>query len=451
MGVAETVVILAAGQGTRMRTGGPKVLQPLCGRPMLAYVVDRALGLEPDRVLVVVGAGAEQVEASLADHPAADRLTFILQEEQRGTGHAVQCCLPHLAGGMGDSPQSGGDRRRPVVVLYGDMPCLRQESLEALCAAYEAAGEQAGGVLMTARTDTPRGFGRVVRAGGPSDRSGPLAEIVEERDAGAEVLAIDEVNLGVYAFEPGLLAECLPRLSADNAQGELYLTDVGAMAVEAGRTMGIHVLEDMSESIGVNTLQHLAEARRAVQARILEQHMAAGVYIEDPDSTWIDHGVEIGAGSRILPCSVIRGGVTVGAGCEVGPFTHLRPGTRLADGAEVGNFTECKNAALGERTKAKHLSYLGDVEVGSRANIGAGTIVANYDGKQKHKTSIGDRAFVGSGSILIAPTQVGEGALTGAGAVVRRNTKIGDGESWVGVPARALPPAPKSDDADASP
>jgi len=412
---------------------------------MLAYVVDRALGLEPDRIIVVVGAGAEEVQSSLVDHPAADRLTFVLQEEQRGTGHALQCCLPELPQA---APRAGEDTvadgpGRPVVVLYGDMPCLSQESLLELCAAYQAAGADAGGVLLSARTDTPRGFGRVVRAGGPADRAGALASIVEERDASPEVLAIDEVNLGVYAFAPDLLAECLPRLSADNSQGELYLTDVGAMAVEAGRTMLVNVLADISESIGVNTLAHLAEARRALQLRILEEHLIAGVYIEDPDTTYIDHGVEIGTGTQILPCCVIRSGVRIGAGCEVGPFTHLRPGTCLEDGSAVGNFTECKNSRLGQGAKAKHLSYLGDVQIGARANIGAGTIVANYDGKHKHESRIGERAFVGSGSILIAPADVGAGALTGAGAVVRRNTVIQDGESWVGVPARRLEPGPQ--------
>ena len=251
---------------------------------------------------------------------------------------------------------------------------------------------------------------------------------------------IREVNVGVYAFARADLARFLPRLTDRNAQGEFYLTDLPALLLADGGKVEALQLEDEHEAIGINTIEHLAEARVALQGRILAGHMAAGVYIEDPATTFIDHGVEIGAGTRILPCTVIRAGVQIGRDCEVGPFTHLRAGTTLATGAEVGNFTEAKNAQVGEHTKAKHLSYLGDVTIGHHANIGAGTIVANYDGKKKHRTVIGDRAFVGSGSVLIAPCQVGEGALTGGGAVVTRNSSVPPGAAWVGVPARPLPP-----------
>lgn len=430
------VVILAAGQGTRMRSPIPKVLHPLCGRPMAALVVDRALELEPRRVVVVVGAGAEPVRAALAEAAGADaeRLAFAVQEPQRGTGHAVQVALGALelaADALADEDQ--------VVVLYGDMPCLRQETLERLRAAFRALGPGGGAALLTCVRERSGGFGRIVRTGaGLDDASAPLRAIVEERDATPEQRAIREVNLGVYAFSAAALRRFLPRLSSDNAQGEQYLTDVVGMCVTAGLGVATVRIEDEREAVGVNTLAELGRARRVVQEQILEEHLAAGVLIEDPETTFIDHGVAIGAGTRILPCTVIRSGVRIGAGCEVGPFTHLRGGTALADGAEVGNFTECKNAVLGEGTKAKHLSYLGDVTIGAKANIGAGTIVANYDGREKHATHIGDRAFVGSGSILIAPARVGDDALTGGGAVVKRGSDIPDGEVWVGVPARRL-------------
>lgn len=427
MGIAGTVVILAAGQGTRMRSDGPKVLQPLCGRPMLGYVLDQALALAPERVLLVTGHGGDAVRAWVEEAFPQAGVRYVEQAEQRGTGHAVQMCLSELEGSPG-----------PVVVLYGDMPLLRDESLRALCAAK---GEGRAAIL-TARPARARGFGRIVRDGGR------FRGIVEERDATDEEREIREVNVGVYAFDTEDLTTCLPRLRDDNAQGELYLTDVLAMLVQDGAEVATVVLEDEREAIGINDLGHLAEARAAIQQRILEGHLAAGVRIEDPATTYVDWGVEIGPGTHVLPCTVIRGGVRIGAGCEVGPFTHLRVGTVLEDGAEVGNFTEAKKSRVGAGTKAKHLTYLGDVEIGAGANIGAGTIVANYDGKHKHRTRIGDRAFIGSGSVLIAPCDIGAGALTGGGAIVTRNSKVPPGDVWVGVPARPIAKKPESEQPD---
>jgi len=416
----QTAVILAAGQGTRMKTGWAKVMAPLCGRPMIAWVVDQALALEPERVIVVVGYRAEEVQKAVAGLDARGRVRCVVQEPQLGTGHALQVCLPAL----------GSDPGR-TVVLYGDMPLLRPESLAKLVAAQ--AESQGGAALLTARPDDPRGFGRIVR-----NASGDLARIVEERDATPAERALDEVNLGVYAFEGRDLVAELPRLKNDNAQREYYLTDVVAVLARAGRRIATLELEDEQEAIGVNTIRHLSEARSALQARILESHMAAGVYIEDPASTYIDHGVSIGARTRILPCTVIRSGVAIGEDCEVGPFTHLRVGTVLEDGAEMGNFTEAKQSRLGSHSKAKHLAYLGDARIGRRVNIGAGTIFANYDGRAKHACTVGDGSFVGSGTILVAPAEVGAGATTGAGALVTRNSRVPPGEVWVGVPARKL-------------
>jgi len=421
MGAAGTVFILAAGQSTRFLAAGPKVLQPVCGRPLLGYVLDQARSLDPREIVCVVGHQAEQVREAFSGW---EGITFVEQTERLGTGHALRVAFEAT------EPDPG-----PVVVLYGDMPLVRPESLEALLAQLS----ESRAAALTARASRPRGFGRILR-----DSTGEFRGIVEEKDAAPEELAIDEVNLGVYAFHAEDLAELLPRLSNENAQGEYYLTDLLGMLFERGKRVTASVLEDEREAIGINTLEHLSEARREIQERILLEHMRNGVFIEDPASTYIDHGVEIGERTRILPCTVIRKGVKVGRDCEVGPFTHLRVGTVLDDGAEVGNFTEAKKAFVGARTKAKHLTYLGDVEIGPGTNIGAGTIVANYDGVNKHKTKIGKDAFVGSGSILIAPVTVGDGALTGAGAVVTRNSELPPGEAWVGVPARSLGQRPET-------
>lgn len=418
MGSGTTVVILAAGQGTRMKSSRPKVLQPICGRSLIEWVVAQAVSLDPGRIVVVVGEGGDEVERAARAAAGGVDLVAVLQAPQLGTGHAVQAALPALA---------AAER---VVVLYGDMPLLRAESLRALTLAQEQAGPAATAIL-SAWLEDPSGYGRILR--GADDA---FQGVIEQRDADPGQLAIGEVNTGVYCFDGLALRADLPRLTNQNAQGEYYLTDVPGMAVEAGRPVVVVELEEDEEALGVNTMAQLAEARWAVQMRILEGHLEAGVHIEDPASTYIDHGVRIGPGTKILPCTVIRGGVVIGSGCEVGPFTHLRVGTVLEDGAQVGNFTECKKATLGAHSKAKHLSYLGDVRIGKRTNIGAGTIIANYDGVAKHETLIADDVFVGSGTIVVAPNQLPQGSTTGAGAVLTRTAKMRAGELWVGVPAR---------------
>ncbi len=421
MARAETIIVLAAGQGTRMKSALPKVLHPLCGRPMIAWVLDQARSLEPERILVVVSPGADAVRAAVRAEPGAERVRFAVQERALGTGHAVQAA----AAEWGTDPGT-------VVVLYADMPLLEAQTLRELVAARAEAGPEAL-ALLSAEVEDPRGFGRILR-----DERGRLARIVEERDADPDQRAISEVNAGVYAFPGHLLGPALAALTPHNAQGELYLTDVVETFVRAGRPVEVLEVADPDEVIGVNNLAHLAEARWAIQARILEGHLERGVQIEDPASTYIDHGVEIGAGTRVLPCTVIRAGVRIGAGCEVGPFTHLRAGTVLEDGAEIGNFTECKNSRVGRHAKAKHLSYLGDADIGAEVNIGAGTIFANYDGVAKHRCTVGAGAFVGSGTIVVAPNELGARSVTGAGAVVTRAAGVGPDETWVGVPARRL-------------
>jgi len=419
MSKAGTVVILAAGQGTRMKSALPKVLHEVCGQPLIAWVLEQALSLDPERIVLVVGHEAAEVRERVAELEGAERVRFVVQEPQLGTGHALQMALPEL------EQESG-----TVVVLYGDMPVLGPWSLEALLDARDAAGP-GGMAMLTAFPESPFGLGRIDRGA-----DGEFRRIVEERDAGPEEKAIDEVNLGVYAFPATELRAALPKLSDANAQGEYYLTDVPRLFVESGSAVATVVLEDLDEAIGVNDLAQLAEARWALQLRILEGHLRAGVRIEDPATTYVDAGVEIGEGTRILPCTVIRRGVRIGRDCEVGPFTHLRAGTVLADGAEVGNFCESKNTSLGPGTKAKHLSYLGDGEVGARVNVGAGTIFANYDGLAKHRTKVGDGAFIGSGTTIVAPNEIGAGATTGANSVVAREAGVGADEVWAGIPAR---------------
>ncbi len=420
MASGTTVVILAAGKGTRMRSRRPKVLHPICGRPLVAWVIDQALSMSPDRVVLVVGHGADEVGAEAARFAGSVPLDVVVQEPQLGTGHAVQVAADAI-----------GEAAR-VVVLYGDMPLLRAETLTELVDAQRAAGPGST-AMMTATPEHPKGFGRIVRGA-----TGAFECIVEEKDCTGAQAEITEVNMGVYCFDGPALRQDLPRLACDNAQGEYYLTDLPGMAVAEDRPVVTVSLENLLEASGVNTLSQLAEARGVLQERILEEHSDRGVLIEDPATTYIDHGVQIGAGTHVLPCTYIHEGVRIGEGCEVGPFTHLRAGTVLEDGAQVGNFTECKNSTLGPRSKAKHLSYLGDTHIGARTNIGAGTIFANYDGRAKHPTQVGDGVFVGSGTIVVAPNQLPDGVTTGAGAVVTRSAGMRPGDVFVGVPARRL-------------
>ena len=432
MAQAARVVVLAAGQGKRMHSALPKVLHPICGRPMIGWVLETALELDPERVIVVVGHAREEVEAAVrAEFPDAP-ISFVVQAEQLGTGHAVECAAEELEGFDG-----------PVIVLCGDTPLLRSGGLKGLLDVRESSGDVS---MLSAYVPAPTGYGRIVR--GEED---DFERIVEERDATEDERRISEINLGVYAFGAGDLMSYLGRVESQNAQGERYLTDVLGMYAADGREVEIVELEDAEEAAGVNSLSDLAEVRWGVQLRVLEGHLNNGVQIEDPATTYIDHGAHIGAGTVIFPCTVIRAGVRVGAGCEVGPFTHLRVGTVLKDGAQVGNFTECKKSIIGEGSKAKHLSYLGDTVIGKGANIGAGTIFANYDGVAKHQTVVGDGAFVGSGTTVVAPNEIGAGATTGAGAVVTRSARVGDGEVWVGVPARQLENASSQEDGGESP
>jgi bifunctional UDP-N-acetylglucosamine pyrophosphorylase/glucosamine-1-phosphate N-acetyltransferase len=432
------VVVLAAGEGTRMKSATtPKVLHPLCGRTMLAHVVAAARGLEPEHLVVVVGHAREQVTAHLAEiDPAAQA---VVQEQQNGTGHAVRVALEAL-------PELAGT----VVVLPGDAPLLTTATLTRMVEVHTLAG--ASTTLLTAELDDPTGYGRVVRSGGS------VAAVVEHKDADAATREIREVATSVYAFEATALADSLQSLTTDNAQGEEYLTDVVGLHKDAHLVVAAHLAQHATETMGVNDRVQLSQAARHMRDRIVEQHQRAGVTVVDPLTTWIDvdvaleadvvihpgtqlhgrttiaSGAQVGPDTTLVDTEVGAGATVVRAQCEravigaeatVGPFTYLRPGTRLARGAKAGGFVEIKNSEVGEGSKVPHLSYVGDATIGARSNIGAATVFVNYDGQAKHRTTVGDDVKIGSDTMLVAPVEVGDGAYTAAGSVITTDVPAG--------------------------
>ena len=408
-------IILAAGHGKRMKSETAKVLHEVCGRPMIRYVVDAVREAGARTIVVVVGYGADQVRAALADDPD---ILFATQDRQLGTGDAVRACRPLL------------DRYRgPALVLVGDEPLIRPGPLADLLARREADG--AACLLGTAIVPDPTGFGRILR-----DGAGRFLRIVEERDCSPEERAIREVNPSCYAFELPGLWDALDRLDTGNAQGEYYLTDAPQLLESMGRRVVALPCLEPDDILGVNARQHLAQAHAILQSRIQDRLMDEGVSIVDPRNTYVDGRAAIGRDTVIYPFSVISGSVRIGVGCKVGPFAHLRDGTILDDGSEVGAFVEVNRSHLEAGATVRHLAYLGDAQVGRSVNVGAGVITANFDGRDKHRTVIGDEAFLGSGSILVAPVAIGAGAIVGAGAVVTRNHDVQAGETVVGVPAR---------------
>jgi bifunctional UDP-N-acetylglucosamine pyrophosphorylase/glucosamine-1-phosphate N-acetyltransferase len=410
-------VILAAGQGTRMKSDRPKVSFEICGRSLVRHVVEAVRAIKPVKTVVVVGHGKEQVKEAVGAVPG---VSFAVQKQQRGTADAVKAALPSLKGFDGT-----------ILVVCGDVPLVRPETLAELLAAHRRAGAAAS-ILSVVLPDGGR-YGRIVRG---LERG--FVRIVEAKDATFEELAVREINTGLYAFEAHELGSAIQKVGDVNAQREYYLTDVPEILLAEGKTVQAVPAGSADEVLGVNTFAELASAASRMRRRILAALMTDGVEIRDPDTTWIDAGVTIGRGTRVLPCTVIEKDVEIGEGCEVGPFAHVRPGTVLEDGAEIGNFVETKKTRVGRRTKAKHLTYLGDAVIGADANIGCGTITANYDGKKKHVTVIEDRVHIGSGTVLVAPVRVGKGATTGAGAVVTAGRDVAPGDVVVGVPARSL-------------
>ena len=411
--------------GKRTKVSMPKVLLPLCGRTLASSALLAAADLQPARTVVVLHNQMERVQASLQKALAGKfgsvdgaSVDYVDQGAPKGTGHAVQVGMEPLKDFVGD-----------IIVIYGDCPLMTAATLRDL---IDLRGDAACSAL-TAYPDDVTGLGRILR-----DAEGRFVGIREHKDCSDEELAIDETNCGFYCFDSEKLRPALARLQPNNAQGEYYLTDVIADFVAQGEELPTAEARDLAEVQGVNSLADLSLVQSIMQERILIQHMDNGVMIIDPAAVWIDHDVTIGSDTVILPGCVIGAGCKIGNGCEIGPFAHLRGGTVLEDGAALGNFVEAKNAHLGKGAKAKHLTYLGDAVVGEKANIGCGTITANYDGVNKHQTKIGARAFIGSGTVLCAPAEVGDDAMTAAGAVVKPGSNIKARELWLGVPARYL-------------
>ncbi len=408
------VLILAGGESTRIRTGGPKALLPLCGRPLLEHIFAATEDLATSAKTLVLGPRhREPIEAWLEKAGHRD-WQVVIQEVARGTGDAVRCALEVL-------PEDGR-----LLILCGDTPLLEGETLQLLTEHDNA--------MLTALVEDPTGLGRIMRGA-----EGELQAIVEEADADDEQKQIQEINSGVFVLEMGPLREALAGVNSDNAQGEIYLTDAAVQVLQSRGGATVCLEDDGEQVFGVNDLAQFATASLLLRERILQGHLASGVVIDDPASTYIEAGVAIAPSAHLMPFCVIRRGVEIGPGAVVGPFAHLRPGTVLEQNAAVGNFVETKNAHLAEGAKSKHLTYLGDVRVGAHANIGCGTITANYDGKHKHQTVIGERAFIGSGSVLVAPVTIGDGATTGAGSVVTAKHDVAPGSTVIGVPAKPFP------------
>lgn len=421
-------VILAAGQGTRMKSKLYKVLHPVCGKAMVDHVLTQLERVGIDQIVTVVGHGADQVKQLLGD-----RTTYALQAEQLGTGHAVMQAEDVL-----------GQKDGITLVTCGDTPLFTAETFKQLFAYHEQQG--AAATVLTAHTDQPFGYGRIIR-----DAAGTVAKIVEQKDATPEEAAVQEINTGVYCFNNQELFAALHQLSNDNAQGEYYLTDVIGILKQAGKQVGAFQMDDFTESMGVNDRVALANATRVMQQRINTRHMQNGVTMIDPATTYIDANVQIGNDTVIEPGVVLKGKTSIGSDCvigahseirdsviedgvtvtasflenavmhkdsNIGPYSHLRPKAEIGVGVHIGNFCEVKNAQIGQNTKVGHLTYVGDATLGKEINIGCGTVFVNYDGMNKHHTNVGDYSFIGSGSNIIAPVEIGDHAYVAAGSTI---------------------------------
>ena len=431
------IVVLAAGLGTRIKSARPKVLHRVAGTPMIAHVLEGALALKPCSVTVVVGHQVDAVRSALSEQPG---LTYVVQEPQLGTGHALLMAAPALSGSTGT-----------VILLSGDVPLLTPKTLQDLLARHQSSG--AAATVVTAVVDAPHGYGRIVRSGEQ------IARIVEERDATPAERSIREINSGIYAFELQGLFDAVRSIASENVQHEYYLPDLVAIFRQLGRRVETLTVANPDEIRGINSRTELAEVSRIVRQQKNSELMAAGVTIEDPATTYVDRSVTIAADTILHPGVSLEGRTTIGAGCEIhsgvrivdsrigdrvtilnhcvitgatigndvsiGPFAHLRPEADVRDRARVGNFVELKRTVIGSGSKAMHLSYLGDATIGEKVNVGAGTITCNYDGVTKSQTVIEDGAFIGSDTQLIAPVTVKKGAYVGSGTTVREDVPAG--------------------------
>jgi bifunctional UDP-N-acetylglucosamine pyrophosphorylase/glucosamine-1-phosphate N-acetyltransferase len=383
-----------------MNTKLAKVLHEVCGRPMLSYVLDACRGVGVDKMYVVVGFSSEHVRERFN----GDRdIVWVEQQQQKGTAHAVMCCREHLQGFAGQT-----------MVLCGDGPLIRTETLKTLIEKHDA--EHAAATLATAVLDDPTGYGRIVR-----DDYGNIQGIIEHADCTPEQLKIREVNPSYYLFDNKILFEHVEKVKPDNVKGEYYLTDALAMIITGGHKVVAVTAVRPEEAISVNSREQLSDAGKNMQRRIQKRLMENGVTIVDPPNTWIDARAKIGQDTVIEPFTCIYGEVVIGANCRIGPFAHLRSGASLADDVVLGVFTEVKNSTLAEGVRARHHSYIGDTTVGKNVNVGAGSITANFDGKQIYRTTIGDNCFIGSGAVLIAPLKLKDGSHIDPGTVVTDN------------------------------
>ncbi len=400
-------LILAAGKGTRMKSDLPKVLHPLLGRPVVNYILQTVAELGPERIHLVIGHQAELVQSTVEKEQHLVPLDFVLQREQLGTGHAVLQANELLQ-----------DFSGILLVLPGDAPLISAATLRGLLDHHQSGGYSA--TILTTVVDLPTGYGRIIRNPG-----GDVIGIVEEKDASDEERLIKEINSSIYCFDTPILMECLGEISADNKQGEYYLTDVIKILRQRNYLVGAYVAGDPTEVMGINTRYELAQAGKILWRRKAYELMSEGVTILDPDTAYIHPETQIGPDTIIYPGVMVAENVVIGSGCQVGPFAYLRPGTRLADGVKVGDFVEIKNSVVGTGSKVPHHSYIGDTVIGSGANIGAGTITCNYDGQQKHRTVINDGAFIGSNTNLVAPVTIGQGAYIAAGSTITKDIPDG--------------------------
>ncbi|MEU4998337.1 bifunctional UDP-N-acetylglucosamine diphosphorylase/glucosamine-1-phosphate N-acetyltransferase GlmU [Streptomyces sp. NPDC021622] len=434
------VVVLAAGEGTRMKSATPKVLHEICGRSLIGHVLEAAYALSPQRLVTVVGFAREQVTSHLGVIAPDVRTAY--QSEQKGTGHAVRIGLEELGGSVDGT----------VIVVCGDTPLLTGATLQQLAETHSADGNAV--TVLTAEVPDATGYGRIVRDG----ESGAVTAIVEHKDATDAQRAIREINSGVFAFDGALLADALGKVRTDNSQGEEYLTDVLGILREAGHRVGASVTADHQEIAGINNRVQLAEARRTLNERLLTEAMLAGVTVVDPASTWMDATVTYERDALVHPGTQLQGATHVGEGAEVGPncrlkdtrvgagarvdntvadsaeigeqasvgpFAYLRPGTRLGVKAKAGTYVEMKNATIGDGSKVPHLSYVGDATIGECSNIGAASVFVNYDGEAKHHTTVGSHCRTGSDNMFVAPVTVGDGAYTAAGSVITKDVPAG--------------------------
>lgn len=425
---ARYAIILAAGKGTRMKSKLYKVLHPVSGQPMVEHIINRVSETNPDQIITIVGHGAEQVKAQLGE-----RSEYALQAEQLGTGHAVLQAASFLQGKEGTT-----------LVISGDTPLLTTETLNNLFEYHQ--GKNASATILTAQAEDPTGYGRIIR-----DHIGIVEKIVEQKDTTPEEALVQEINTGTYCFDNQALFEALNKVGTDNAQGEYYLTDIIEILKDAGKTVAAYQTEDFDESMGVNDRIALAKANELMRQRINKMHMVNGVSFVDPATTYIDAGVEIGSDTVIEAGVQLQGKTVIGSDCvigahsrivdsviedhvvvehsviekslvkshaDVGPFAHLRPKSEIGEGVHIGNFVEVKNAEIGKNTKVGHLTYVGDATLGEEINVGCGVVFVNYDGKNKHRTTIGDHSFIGSNANIIAPVEIAKNTSVAAGSTI---------------------------------